>query len=150
MELYHGSNVIVRKPEILISGHYKDFGFGFYCTNHKNQAIRWAMTKKPDHIVNIYEWKEEPDLNIKKFEAMTEEWLDFIVACRHGDNHHFDIVEGPMADDTIWNYIEDFLDGDISRSAFWELVKFRYPTHQILFCNNETLKYLTFKEYIKL
>ena len=31
--VYHGSNVVVAQPKILINGHYKDFGFGFYCTN---------------------------------------------------------------------------------------------------------------------
>ena len=30
--LYHGSNVVVEKPKILINGFYKDFGYGFYCT----------------------------------------------------------------------------------------------------------------------
>ena len=30
--LFHGSNVVVKKPQILISGFYKDFGYGFYCT----------------------------------------------------------------------------------------------------------------------
>lgn len=34
---------------------------------------------------------------------MSEEWLDFIADCRHGKIHDYDIVEGPMADDTIWN-----------------------------------------------
>ena len=49
---------------------------------------------------------------------MTEEWLDFIVACRQGKSHKYDIVEGPMADDTIYNYIQNFIDGKISRAAF--------------------------------
>ena len=59
---------------------------------------------------------------------MTEEWLDFIISCRSGQAHQYDIVEGPMADDTIYNYLQNYLDGKISRSAFWELVKFKYPT----------------------
>ena len=42
------------------------------------------------------------------FDVMTEEWLDFIVACRNGCGHDFDIVEGPMADDQIFNYIQNF------------------------------------------
>lgn len=64
---------------------------------------------------------------------MTEEWLDFVVDCRRGKSHQYDIVEGPMADDTIYNYIQNLLDGRISRAAFWELAKFKYPTHQISF-----------------
>lgn len=145
MEIYHGSNAIVKQPEILVGAHYKDFGYGFYCTNKKKQAIRWALTKMPNHVVNIYEYTEKPELNIKRFEKMTEEWLDFVAACRHGEFHNYDIVEGPMADDTIWNYVEDFLEKEITREAFWELVKFRYPTHQILFCNEKALKCLSFK-----
>ena len=41
--VYHGSNVVVAQPKILINGHYKEFGFGFYCTNIENQAKRWAL-----------------------------------------------------------------------------------------------------------
>ncbi|HBJ1647246.1 DUF3990 domain-containing protein [Clostridium botulinum] len=36
------------------------------------------------------------DLNIKIFDKMTEEWLDFIVKCRNGETHRYDIVEGPI------------------------------------------------------
>ena len=75
---------------------------------------------------------------------MKEEWLDFIVACRQGKSHKYDIVEGPMADDTIYNYIQNFIDGKISRAAFWELVKFKYPTHQISFHTISALDTLKF------
>lgn len=75
---------------------------------------------------------------------MTEEWLDFIVSCRSGNESKYNIVEGPMADDTIWDYVQDLLDGEISRSAFWELVKFKYPTHQIVFTTEKALETLTF------
>ena len=51
--LYHGSNVVVEKPKILINGFYKDFGYGFYCTYFEKQAMRWALTKKNNHIVNV-------------------------------------------------------------------------------------------------
>ena len=76
---------------------------------------------------------------------MTEEWLDFVVECRRGKEHNFDLVEGPMADDQIWDYVEDYLNESISRAAFWELVKFKYPTHQIVFCTEDALQALQFK-----
>ena len=81
---------------------------------------------------------------------MTDEWLNFVVDCRRGIKHNYDIVEGPMADDTIWNYIDDFASGIISKTAFWELVKFKYPTHQIVFCSEDALKQLHFKRSYKL
>ena len=60
--------------------------------------------------------------------------------CRSGNIHSYDIVEGPMADDTIWNFVNDYLNGDISRMVFWEYAKFKYPTHQISFHSIQALE----------
>lgn len=150
MQLFHGSNVTVSEPKVLINGFYKDFGYGFYCTLFEKQARRWALTKKGSHILNYYIYNENEELNIKKFPSMTEEWLDFVVECRRGKEHSYDIVEGPMADDTIWDYVEAFVNGEISRAAFWELVKFKYPTHQIVFCTQRALETLVFERSISL
>ncbi len=65
--------------------------------------------------------------------------------CRRGIEHDYDIVEGPMADDQIWNVVEGFVDGRISRDIFWGLAKFNHLTHQIVFCTEEALKTLTFQ-----
>ena len=145
MELFHGSNVVVDQPKIITDGYYKDFGYGFYCTNLEKQAKRWALVKQHGHVVNVYDYLENTLLNTLVFDEMTDEWLDFVVACRQGIKHDYDMVEGPMADDTIWNYVDDFTRGEISRTAFWELVKFKYPTHQIVFCSEKALKQLHFK-----
>lgn len=150
MNLFHGSNIKISTPEIRMSGYYKDFGFGFYCTNLEKQAKRWALTKRPKQVVSEYSYLEDKALSILCFNEMTEEWLDFIIASRRGEKHDYDIVEGPMADDTIWDYIEDFIVGNITREAFWILVKFKYPTHQIVFCNNRALKTLTFERSYEL
>lgn len=60
------------------------------------------------------------------------------------------LLLGPMADDEVWDYVEDFLAGRISREAFWTLAKFKHPTHQILFCTDRALKTLNFKSYYQL
>ena len=143
--VYHGSNVEVSVPRILQNGFYKDFGYGFYCTGYEKQAKRWAMTRKGDSVINHYEYKADPKLKVLIFDEMTDEWLDFVADCRRGIEHDYDIVEGPMADDQIWNFVEGFIDGRISRRAFGELVKFNYPTHQVVFCTEAALKTLTFK-----
>ncbi len=145
MELYHGSNSIVNSPKILTNGYFKDFGYGFYCTNIEKQAKRWALTKHNAHIVNIYEYTPNDNLNMISFETMSKQWLEFIVNCRRGVQHDYDIVEGAMADDTIWDYVEDYVDGEITEAAFWELIKFKYPTHQIVFCSESALSTLAFK-----
>ena len=84
-------------------------------------------------------------LNVCSFREMSEAWLEFVVNSRLGIEHNFDIVEGPMADDQIWDYVEDYIGGRISKAAFWELVKFKYPTHQIAFCTEAALRTLQFE-----
>lgn len=145
MKLYHSSKFEVSKPKILTSGFYKDFGYGFYCTNIEKQAERWAMTRGNKHIINICNYNENHNLSVLRFENMTDEWLDFVVNCRKGVEHDYDIVEGPMADYTIWDYIEDYVENKITREAFWVLVKFKYPTHQIVFATDKALETISFE-----
>lgn len=144
MILYHGSKEIVTYPEIRKARFHKDFYFGFYCTKFPEQAHRWAVRYCGRGYLNRYEYTPNKDLKYLVFEEMTEEWLDFIVQCRSGQPHTYDIVEGPMADDTIYNYVQNFIDGKISRAAFWELAKFTHPTHQISFHTISALDTLEF------
>lgn len=143
--LFHGSNQPIPNPEITVRGYYKDFGYGFYCTKLEKQARRWALTRQNVHVVSVYGYTTDTNLNVLSFPVMSDEWLDFVVACRRGIPHDYDIVEGPMADDQIWDYVEDFTSGKISREAFWALAKFRTPTHQIAFCTDKALQTLIFE-----
>ena len=145
MTLYHGSKDIVEYPEIRKARFNKDFYFGFYCTNIEKQAERWATRYGEKGYINRYEYTENTELKILRFEKMTEEWLEFVVACRRGKEHDYDIVEGPMADDTVWNYVNDFLTGRISRKQFWVLAEFKHPTHQISFHTINALRCLEFE-----
>lgn len=143
MKLYHGSNIEVSKPEIRPSKFTKDFGVGFYCTRLKRQAKRWACRKTPS-VISEYEFIRKSELSVKVFSNMTDEWLDFIVSCRRGYTHNYDIVIGPMANDQVYNYVEDFAAGIITRTQFWALAEFKYPTHQVCFATEESLSSLKF------
>ena len=44
-----------------------------------------------------------------------------------------------------WDYVEDYMAERISKEAFWELVKFKYPTHQIVFCTEKALQTIKFE-----
>ncbi len=144
--LYHGSKTNVEFPEIRTARYHKDFYFGFYCTILPEQARRWAVRYTGTGVINEYLYTSSEKLRVKYFPEMTEEWLDFIVACRSGVPHDYDIVEGPMANDTIFNYVQNFVDGKISREAFWALAKFKHPTHQISFHTARALSTLQFQK----
>lgn len=143
--LYHGSTQRVEFPEVRRARYTKDFSWGFYCTNDFEQAKRWAIHIKHTGVVNRYRYEEDPSLRILRFETMTDEWLDFIAMCRNGGVHDYDIVEGPMADDIIWDFVADYIAGEISREAFWALAKFKHPTHQISFHTLRALNCLTYE-----
>ena len=144
MTVYHGGYEPVTNPEIRIGRNTKDFGAGFYCTIIKEQAQRWAK-RYDTKVVSIYEVRLNSNLRIKDFKDMTDEWLDFIIDCRSGKPHDYDIVIGAMANDQIYNYVSDYMEGAITREQFWILAKFKYPTHQINFCTNEALKCLEYR-----
>lgn len=143
--LYHGSDTTVEYPEIRKAKFTKDFSWGFYCTSNLEQAMRWASRRNNKGVVSKYIYISDPDLKVLTFDKMSDEWLDFIASCRSGSIHDYDVVEGPMADDTIWNYVNDYLDGEISRALFWEYARFRHPTHQISFHSLKALNCLNYQ-----
>ena len=145
MTVYHGGYQAVEEPEIRVGRNTKDFGNGFYCTIIKEQAERWAR-RYQTKVVSVYDVRLNSNLNIKEFANMSEEWLDFIVSCRSGKDHDYDVVIGAMADDQIYNYVSDYIDGSITREQFWALAKFKYPTHQIVCCTEAALKCLEYRE----
>ena len=42
----HGSRQVVAQPDVQARGHYKDFGFGFYCTEIREQAIKFVGSEE--------------------------------------------------------------------------------------------------------
>ncbi len=141
MTVYHGSYIEIKVPEIIVGRNTKDFGKGFYCTIIREQAERWAK-RYNQSIVNIYTVRFNSNVKVLEFKEMSEKWLDFIIDCRNGKDHDYDIVIGAMADDQIYNFITDYIDGVITREQFWVMAKFKYPTHQINFCSEKALKCL--------
>ena len=143
--IYHGGSCTIEKPEIRVSVNNKDFGKGFYCTELQLQAERWAKRFETP-VVSVYAYAAPDGLNALAFDTMTEEWLDFIVECRSGKPHGYDIVIGAMANDQVWNYVADYVAGILTREQFWVLAKFKRPTHQIAFCTPQALTCLNYHE----
>lgn len=117
MELYHGSNLSIPEPKVLTTRFYKDFGFGFYLSKHRPQAEKWARRKATQKggqaTISVYTLSDTCGYTYKRFNGMDDEWLDFIVLCCSGGTHPYDIVEGVMADDYIYDYVESYLSGTL-------------------------------------
>ena len=103
-------------------------------------------------MINPYEWPvvKISDVSVLLKSGLSRKLSDDDIGLpviRSGKSHDYDIVIGAMADDQIYNYISDYMDGTITREQFWVLAKFKYPTHQIVFCSNEALKCLRYRGY---
>lgn len=147
MTVFHGGCQAVEKPEIRRTDRYTmDFGTGFYCSVIREQAQRRAR-RYPAKTVSIYDVRFHDGLRIFEFRTMTDEWLDFIAECRSGKKHDYDIVIGPMVDDQNFSCVSDYLDGSVTKEQFRILARFRYPTHQIAFCTDDSLKCLTYRGF---
>ena len=148
--LYHTGPETVKVPEIRRIGKPKDFGWGFYTTEIKKQAESYATRSRMNGRGVITEYKYYSDrldnLAIKRFTETDEEWLDFIVYCRDGNSHNYDMVEGPMADDEVWDLIEFVMDGSLSKDKALEEIRFHYRTHQICFLTTEALESIEYEK----
>ena len=69
-----------------------------------------------------------------RFDSYSEEWLDFILACRSGeDATDYDIVMGGVANDKVFNTIELYFDRLIDKAEAINRLKYEKPNLQICF-----------------
>lgn len=145
MILYHGSYIAVTKPDLLHSRPNVDFGKGFYTTPIYEQAVKWCFKFKrrgKNGIVSRYEFDESAynTLKILKFDSYSEEWIDFILNCRSGnDDTDYDLVVGGVANDKVFNTIELFFDGLIDKTEAISRQRYEKPNLQICFRSKEAL-----------
>lgn len=144
MKLYHASNCIVNSPDVYHSRELLDFGKGFYLTSLEEQARKYSQRFLfHDDAAYLNHYVLDDDLseyNVKKFEAYNEEWLDFVAACRAGKpTELYDIVSGGIADDKVFNTIDLYFSGNISKTEALERLAFIHPNHQICITSQEVI-----------
>lgn len=154
MILYHGSDCIVNKPDILHSNKRLDFGQGFYLTSVKEQAERWAKRKSLIHqnktsFINIFEFTEKEHFKIKDFMDDLNNWLDFVVDCRNGNSLYkqFDLIKGKVADDKVFRVVDMYKRGIWDKKRALEEIKVYKIYDQINFITQKAIdEMLVFKK----
>jgi len=159
MNLYHGSTVSVEAPCIMPVTRRLDFGPGFYTTSSEPQARRWAQIKKRREdalhaMVSVYNVNlsvNEAGLSIKRFESPVEEWLDFIMSNRMGEplRHSYDVVSGPVANDTLYETLSLFERGILTRAETIVRLRAHELADQVVFVTDQGLSRLKFVKCIE-
>ena len=151
MILYHGSFLEIPRPDLQYSRPNVDFGRGFYTTPLKEQAVKWCGKFKrrgKDGVISRYIFDEAASSMLKtlKFDAYSEEWLDFILTCRSGhDTSDYDIVAGGVANDRVFNTVELYFDGLIDKAEAIRRLRYEKPNLQPCFRTEAALAMLQFE-----
>lgn len=145
--VFHGSIIEVSKPLVALGRPNLDFGQGFYVTDLREQAERWATRiatrRMVKPVLSFYEFDLEAAKQYRylKFDSYDKAWLDFIVANRKGKMEwkDYDVIEGGVANDNVIDTVEDYLRGRMSaEAALVELSKHR-PNNQFCILNQEII-----------
>lgn len=154
MILYHGSNMAIDRIDLAKYRPYKDFGKGFYLTDIRRQAERMAArtAKMFRGAPTLTSFEFDPDsavrqgLKIKNFNSPDEEWARFVMANRDINVaqpcHDYDIVIGPVADDTIARLFRMFMENFISEQQLVKELTFSEVTSQYFFHTEAAIKML--------
>lgn len=153
MKLYHGSNVTIDKVDFSKCHPFKDFGCGFYLTDNlkhaKNMAFRRCQRAGGEECVTSYDFdfhNASQNLNIKIFNKASEEWAEFVMTNRNESishpAHDYDIVIGPIADDSVVMSFRLFQDGYITIQELVKRLEYKELSTQYFFHNEKALSYL--------
>lgn len=154
MILYHGSNVIVSQPRLIEQNRFLDFGFGFYTTTNKMQAISFAdkVTKRRkfgEKTVSIYTIDEAcafEECSVLYFDTANEAWLDFVSKNRSGnyEGESYDFIFGPVANDDIYTTFTLYSAGVLTKKQTLETLKIKKLYNQLVISSEKALSYLKF------
>ena len=154
MIVYHGSKVVVSKTKLIPQNRFLDFGFGFYTTTNKAQAIAFAdkvykRRKEGSKIVNIYALDEEKAFSecaVLRFDSPDEAWMDFVCDNRSGifKGDAFDIIYGPVANDDVYTTFTLYSAGVLNKAQTLEALKIKKLYNQLVLSSEIALRCLTF------
>ena len=150
MILFHGSNVPIENIDLSKSRPFKDFGRAFYLSESERQALEMArfktLTLWGKETITAFRVEDMTSLNMLHFDTYTEEWAEFVFNNRDESQqfrHFYDVVYGPIANDTVGVQIRDLRERKISFKKFLENLKYHKGiTFQYAFCTERAISKL--------
>ncbi|MDR1585460.1 MAG: DUF3990 domain-containing protein [Prevotellaceae bacterium] len=155
MKFYHGTlTPSVEHPDLSKCRLSTDFGKGFYTTTSFEQAKKWALLKqKRSHATNAYVSEYEIDDHIlqsnkyiiRVFTGATDDWLQFVINNRKGrPSEFYDLVMGPVANDSLYATLLLYEQGVLSAAAAIEQLKKHKLFDQLSFHSDKAIQTLRF------
>lgn len=166
IELLHGSDHIIEKPEYLSGKVYNDYGRGFYCTRELPIAMEWACKNNTDGFVNRYTF-DVGSLNIlnlfdEKYNIL--HWMalllnnrtfrisneiamdarDYIIDNFLIDLTEVDVVVGYRADDSYFSFAESFVQNGLPLRSLNKALRLGKLGEQTVLISEKAFTHLKF------
>ena len=159
MILYHGSDVSVENPNLVLSRKNLDFGSGFYTTESKEQAIDFShkvmIRKKTDsQSISVYDFdinEAKAVLDILQFSTPDKYWLDYVHQNRRNiyTGKQYDLIIGPVANDDVFATLLVYEQGILNAEQTLEALKIKELYNQYVFKTQKSLLLLKYKNSFK-
>lgn len=167
IELFHGSDHVIEKPDFYLGKTNNDYGRGFYCTRELLMAMEWACKQNTDGFVNKYSF-EEDSLNVlnlldggyhilhwmalllknRTFRLSNEIAVDarnYIIDNFGIDLKDYDVVIGYRADDSYFSFAESFVQNGLSLRALNQALRLGKLGEQTVLISPKAFSNLKFK-----
>ncbi len=167
IDLYHGSDHIITKPEYGVGKFNNDYGLGFYCTVSPNLAKEWAVDDNRNGYANHYKLDTASlkHLNLNNGEYHILNWLamllenrifdistpiasqarDYIITNYLPSYKDYDIITGYRADDSYFSFARAFLNNTISLADLEQSMMLGELGEQVVIISRQAFEQL---EYI--
>lgn len=146
--VYHGGTEQIISPICKFGRPNLDFGQGFYVTDLRQQAVTWANNiariRNKSAMLNRYIMDRNAILKeacCKVFKAYDEEWLEFIVGNRSGDNlaAKYDYIEGGVANDRVIDTVNLYIAGLMELTTALRELSRHQPNNQMCILNQDLI-----------
>lgn len=169
IEIYHGSDHIIKKPSFGYGKPYNDYGKGFYCTYSQDMAKEWGVRIDRNGYSNKYKIETDSlkilNLNDGSYSILT--WLAILLENREFEipsplaleakeyllnnfliNYkEYDIIIGYRADDSYFSFAQDFLNGTISYRQLTNAMYLGKLGEQFVIKSEKAFEALSFEGY---
>lgn len=170
LTVYHGSSVIIEKPQFGVGNPNNDYGLGFYCTETLDLAKEWACSAETDGYANKYvlDMSGLSVLSLTGGDYHIINWLAVLLENRKfrlgGDvalqaqayifDHFYvdyksnDVIKGYRADDSYFSFASAFLNNTISLSQLERAMVLGKLGEQVVAVSQKAFDAISFEEAI--
>ena len=170
LTVYHGSPVIIEKPQFGVGNPNNDYGLGFYCTETLDLAKEWACSVESDGYANKYTLDTSDltvlsltagDYNILNWLAILLENRKFRIGSEVArqakayifdnfgiDYKKYDVIKGYRADDSYFSFASAFLNNTISLFQLERAMVLGKLGEQVVAISQKAFDAITFEEAI--